>query len=41
MQAVFGTVFGRFPDLRLAVALDQLRPTASIAGGFHELPVTW
>jgi len=41
MQAVFGTVFGRFPDLRLAVEPDQLRPRASIAGCFHELPVTW
>jgi cytochrome P450 len=41
MQAVFGTVFNRFPDLRLAIALDELRPRASIAGGFHELPVTW
>jgi cytochrome P450 family 112 subfamily A len=41
MQTVFGTVFRRFPDLRLAVTPDQLRPRASIAGGFHELPVTW
>jgi cytochrome P450 len=41
LRAVFRTIFRRFPTLRLAVPLDQLRPRVSIAGGFHELPVTW
>jgi cytochrome P450 len=42
LGAVFGSLFQRFPTLRLAVPYDQLRPrTDRLTGGFPELPVTW
>ncbi|HEX6471708.1 MAG TPA: cytochrome P450 [Streptosporangiaceae bacterium] len=42
LQAVFGSLFRRFPTLRLAVPVDRLRWTAQrLTGGLAELPVTW
>jgi cytochrome P450 len=42
LQAVFGTLFTRFPTLRLAVPPESLRlRTDRIGGGLVELPVTW
>jgi cytochrome P450 len=42
LQAVFGTLLGRFPTLRLAVPVEELRPrTGLLTGGIVELPVTW
>ncbi|MGH3390949.1 MAG: cytochrome P450 [Actinomadura sp.] len=42
LGAVFGTLFQRFPTLRLAVPYDRLEPRAErLTGGFAELPVTW
>lgn len=42
LQAVFGTLFHRFPDLRLAVPFDELRPRDNLlTGGVRELPVSW
>jgi cytochrome P450 len=42
LRAVFARLFARFPTLRLAVPLDQLRvQTHLIVSGFAELPVTW
>jgi pentalenolactone synthase len=42
LQAVFGTLFRRFPTLRLATPVDRLRWAGQrLAGGFAELPVTW
>lgn len=41
LETVFGTVFQRFPNLRLAVPAAELRPRMSLAGGFQELPVIW
>ena len=42
LQVVFGTLFRRFPTLRLAVEVDELRPrTGRLTGGLTELPVTW
>jgi pentalenolactone synthase len=42
LQAVFGTLFTRFPSLRLAVPLERLRlRTNRIGGGLVELPVAW
>jgi len=42
LQVVFGTLFRRFPTLRLAVAPEELRPrTGLLTGGFEELPVAW
>jgi cytochrome P450 len=42
MRAGFGGLLRRFPDLRLAVAADEvkLRTDMNIYG-VHELPVTW
>ena len=42
LRAVFGTLFQRFPDLRLAVPLERLpqRPDR-LTGGFSAIPVTW
>jgi pentalenolactone synthase len=42
LRAVFGTLFQRFPTLRLAVPLEELttRPN-HLTGGLTELPVTW
>ncbi|GAB3436724.1 cytochrome P450 [Flindersiella endophytica] len=42
LQTVFSTLFTRFPDLRLAVPFDELRPrNYMLTGGLLELPVTW
>jgi pentalenolactone synthase len=42
LTAVFERLFTRFPDLRLAVPVSELRwRTGVISGGFEHLPVTW
>lgn len=42
LQALFGTLFRRFPTLRLAVPVEALRPrTELLTGGLAELPVAW
>ena len=42
LQTVFGTLFKRFPTLRLAVPVEELRPRSDLlTGGLVELPVTW
>ncbi|MFO7400050.1 cytochrome P450 [Thermobispora bispora] len=42
LQAVFGTLFRRFPELRLAVPYESLsRRAGALTEGFSELPVTW
>jgi pentalenolactone synthase len=42
LQAVFSTLLGRFPTLRLAVPVEDLRPrTGVLTGGILALPVTW
>jgi cytochrome P450 len=41
LQAVFAKLFQRFPDLTLAVPMEELRFTDSIIYGVEELPVTW
>ncbi|WP_406640222.1 cytochrome P450 [Amycolatopsis sp. WGS_07] len=42
LRAVFGLLFARFPALRLAVPVDQLRLNDNpIVGGLRELPVEW
>jgi cytochrome P450 len=42
LQAVFSTLFDRFPGLRLAVPFEELRPrTHLLTGGLMELPVAW
>jgi len=42
LQAVFSSLLRRFPDLRLAVPLSELRPRRNhLAGGIAEVPVTW
>jgi cytochrome P450 len=42
LQVLFGTLFQRFPALRLAVPAEQLRPRSHLlTGGLTELPVTW
>jgi pentalenolactone synthase len=42
LQAVFAQLVPRFPTLRLAVQLEQLRIRSDIlTGGLFELPVTW
>ena len=42
LQTLFGSLFGRFPTLQLAVPLEQLpRRTHTLTGGFAALPVTW
>ncbi|MFC5828936.1 cytochrome P450 [Nonomuraea insulae] len=42
LEIVFGTLFRRLPELRLAVPADQLsfKDQAAVYG-MHELPVTW
>jgi pentalenolactone synthase len=42
LRAVFGSLFQRFPTLRLTVPLEELttRPN-HLTGGLTELPVTW
>ena len=42
LQAVFERLVPRFPTLRLAVPVEQLRPRADLlTGGLADLPVTW
>jgi cytochrome P450 len=42
LQALFGMLPARFPTLRLAVPVEELRTkTNLIFGGLTELPVTW
>ncbi|HEV2259484.1 MAG TPA: cytochrome P450 [Streptosporangiaceae bacterium] len=42
LQAVFGHLIQRFPDLRLALPADELTiDTGVLAGGLTRLPVTW
>ncbi|GGT18645.1 cytochrome P450 [Nonomuraea spiralis] len=42
LEAVFGRLFQRFPDLRLAVPLAELpRNEGRVTQGFATLPVTW
>ena len=42
LQAVFSQLIHRFPDLRLAVAVEALTlDTAVLTGGLTRLPVTW
>jgi cytochrome P450 len=42
LQVVFSQLAPRFPDLRLAVGVDELRfNTDVLTGGLLELPVTW
>jgi cytochrome P450 len=38
-QVAFGTLFGRFPELRLAVPAEEVRWGASFLRGFARLPV--
>ena len=35
----FGTLFGRYPDLRLAVPADELRWNGDLLRGFEAIPV--
>lgn len=42
LQAVFSQLVPRFPEMRLAVAADELRfNTGVLTGGLLDLPVTW
>lgn len=42
LQAVFAQLAARFPTMRLAVGLDELRIIAGVlTGGLVDLPVTW
>ena len=42
LQTLFGTLFQRFPKLRLAVPVEALRPRSEhLTGGLTALPVTW
>ncbi|GGO67359.1 cytochrome P450 [Nonomuraea cavernae] len=42
LEAVFGRLYQRFPDLRVAVPVSELRRSEGrITEGFAELPVTW
>ncbi|MFC6839440.1 cytochrome P450 [Xanthomonas theicola] len=42
LKVVFGSIFQRFPELRLAVASEELRLRREIiTGGFEEFPVRW
>jgi cytochrome P450 len=42
LQVVFGTLFRRIPDLRLAVPVSELRfKSDTTVYGLEELPVTW
>ncbi|AOS64791.1 cytochrome P450 [Actinoalloteichus hymeniacidonis] len=42
LQIAFEQLLARFPDLRLAVELEELRLNREVlAGGLMELPVTW
>ena len=41
LQAVFSKLFQRFPNLSLAVPMEQLRFKNALIYGVEELPVTW
>lgn len=41
LQAVFSKLFQRFPTLRLAVPMEELRFKNALIYGVEELPVTW
>ncbi|MGH4010917.1 MAG: cytochrome P450 [Pseudonocardiaceae bacterium] len=42
LQYLFVRLFERFPTLRLAVTLDEIKPVReAVAGAVSELPVTW
>lgn len=42
LQALFGSVFDRFPTLRLAVPAENIQARRfRLTGGLEELPVTW
>lgn len=42
MEVVFTTLFKRIPDLRLAIAVEDLSiKEGSVIHGVHEVPVTW
>jgi pentalenolactone synthase len=42
LQSALGTLFRRFPTLRLAVPLDEIRMKSHLlTGGLEALPVTW
>jgi cytochrome P450 len=42
LQAVFSQLVPRFPDMRLAVGVDELRfRTGMLTGGLLDIPVTW
>lgn len=42
LQVLFGGLFARFPTLRLAVPVEQLRSRSHLlTGGLDALPVTW
>jgi len=42
LQVVYGTLYRRLPDLRLAVGLDEIKfKHDGVVYGVYELPVTW
>jgi len=42
LRAVIASTFRRFPDLQLAIDVDELEIDGSrVGGGVHHLPVTW
>ena len=42
LQVLLGSLFKRFPSLRLAVPVEDLRPRSHLlTGGLHALPVEW
>jgi len=42
LQVVYGTLYRRIPNLRLAVDLDQVPfKHDALVYGVYELPVTW
>ncbi|MGH3912288.1 MAG: cytochrome P450 [Pseudonocardiaceae bacterium] len=42
LQALFSSLFTRFPTLELAVPVEELRPRSHLlTGGLETLPVTW
>jgi cytochrome P450 len=41
LQAVFANLFQRFPNLQLAVPMEELRFKNALIYGVEELPVTW
>lgn len=42
LRTAFSQLIQKFPDMRLAVPVERLRPrTGQLTGGLVELPVTW